>query len=153
MLKFKKASAGAGILFFVFFFMVIIVGGGLAGGFYVFFGNGYPFRELESRQLFTDVKKCFTDSNLLEKGFVQDKELFFETCKISKEVLEDGHHLVYLRRISDNSEFFVGVYDYTVRCGLDARFKNKELPLCKEETFGDYQLIVGSSQNSRRVSI
>lgn len=150
---FRKANTGSGILFFVFFFMMIMIAGGLVGGAYAFFGKGYDFRAIESRQLFTNMKDCFLQNNFFDKGFTENNLLFFEICDLSKEVLEDGHHLVYVRKISDNKEFFVGVYDFKVRCGLDSRFKNREFPLCKSETLGDYELIVGSSQNVRRVSI
>ena len=54
--------------------------------------------------------------------------------------------------VSDNKEFLVGIRDYIVRCDFTAGLKNKYLPLCAKYEFGDYEIIVGSNQNSRKVS-
>ncbi|MGV8142426.1 MAG: hypothetical protein ACP5NS_02205 [Candidatus Pacearchaeota archaeon] len=153
MISSRRGAIGSGILFFVFFLMMAMIASGLAGGAYAFFGKGYDFREFESKPLFEEVKECFVDNNFFDKGFNENKTAFFETCDLSRETLEDGKHLVYVKRVSDNQEFFVGVYDYTLRCNFEARIKNRDLPLCKTETVGDYEIIVGSSQNSRRVSL
>ena len=163
MLKFKKGSVSGGILFFVFFFMMIMVSLGLVGGVYAFFGKGYDFRATESNTLFRDISECLEKNKFFEKSvenknslfdrILEDKDLFFKTCGLSKSILEDRKHFVYLKRISGNKEFYVGVYDYKIRCGLNSRFKNTQFPLCKIKTFEDYELIVGSSQNSKRVSI
>ncbi len=153
MIKFRQGNTGSGLLFFVFFLMMIIIAGGLVGGAYAFFGKGYEFRQVEADAIFIDVRECFLKNNFFEKGFVENQTLFFDKCDLSKDILEDGKHLVYLRKLSDNKEFFVGVYDFKIRCGFNSALKNRDFPLCKSEVFGDYELITGTSQNSRRVSI
>ena len=153
MKMFKRGTVGSGMLFFVFFLMMIMIAGSLVGGTYAFFGKGYDFRSIESKQLFSQIKECFLQNNFFEKGFVQDKSLFFETCKVSQNILESGNYMVYLRKVSDNSEFSVGVYDFKTRCALTSRFKNRSLPRCQSEDIGDYQLIVGSSQTAKRVAL
>lgn len=150
----RKGNLGSGILYSVFFLMMVMIAMGIVGGTYAFFGKGYDFRASESSVLFYQVKTCFEKNNFFDSGFVEQPNLFYEKCRLSKEVLEDGEHLVYVKRISDGKEFFVGVYDYIVQCGLDVRLKNKDLPLCEPnvKTVGDYEFIVGSSQNSRRAN-
>ncbi|MEK6847181.1 MAG: hypothetical protein AABY16_03380 [Nanoarchaeota archaeon] len=151
----RRGNLGSGILYSVFFLMMLMIAGGIVGGTYAFFGKGYDFRATEAEFLFSRIQSCFEKNNFFDSGFVEQPELFYEKCALSSEVLEDGEHLVYVKRISDGKEFFAGVYDFTVRCGLDARFKNKGLPLCEpreRRVIGGYEFIVGSSQNSRRTN-
>lgn len=131
---------------------MIMIAGGLVGGAYAFFGKGYEFRQYDSQVLFEEARDCFARNNFFDNGFAENKDLFFEKCDLSKTVLEDGDHLVYVKRISDGKEFFVGVYDFKVRCGLKAQKDNKDLPLCRQRTIRGYEWVVGSSQNARRVS-
>ena len=148
----RRGNLGSGILYSVFFLMMLMIAGGIVGGTYAFFGKGYDSRLSESLFLFYKVKICFEKNNFFDNGFIDNLSLFYEKCSISKEVLEDGEHLIYVKRISDGKEFFVGVYDFTVRCELDASFKNKDLPLCERREIGGYELLVGSSQSSRRTN-
>ena len=156
----KGTAAGKGILFFVFFFMVILIAIGLVGGIFGFFGKGYDFRQQEAEVLGKKVMECFEENNFFENKFNDNKEMFFEKCRLSKEVLEDGNHLVFVSS-SDGQEFFVGVYDFKNRCYFPGSDKNKNLPLCvppdpnvplKIEKGGkEFNFIVGSSQNSAKI--
>lgn len=150
----RKGNLGSGILYFVLFLMMVLIALGIVSGTYAFFGKGQDFRETEAGALFHRVSDCFGKNNFFSEGFIEKPDLFFKKCGLSQEVLEDGQHVVYVKRISDDKEFFVGVYDFIFRCGFDEKIKNKnkELPICKSLKGLEYELIVGSSQNSRRVS-
>lgn len=145
------STAGSGILYFVHFLMMLIVVGGISGGIYLRFGKSYDVRQSEADALLGQVQRCFVKNNLFNSGFANNPDLFYESCSLDKNIVEDGEHLVYVKRFSDGAEFFVGVRDFTVRCGLDTRFKNVNLPLCVNYTGTDYYFLVGSSQSSRRV--
>ncbi len=148
----RRGNLGSGILYSVFFLMMLMIAGGIVGGTYAFFGKGYDSRLSESLFLFYQVKVCFEKNNFFEKGFIEQSDLFYEKCRINKEVLEDGEHLIYVKRVSDGKEFFEGVYDFTVRCGLGASEKNRALPLCERHEIGGYEILVGSAQISRRAN-
>ena len=144
--------AGSGLLFFVFFLMMIVVGAGISGGVWMFYGQGYDFRETESSVLFERVGDCFVEEkdNFFEDGFD-----IYETCRLEKKVLSENH-LVLVRRVSDGNEYFIGVRDFETQCFLDASKKNMNLPLCVNSSImkgGEiYDIVVGSNQDSRKVA-
>ena len=148
----KGEVAGSGLLFFVFFLMMIVVGAGISGGVWMFYGQGYDFRETESIVLFEQVVDCFVeeDYNFFEEGFD-----IYETCRLEKMVLSENH-LVLVRRVSDGTEYFIGVRDFETQCFLDAREKNINLPLCVNSSIMNngetYEIVVGSNQDSRKVA-
>lgn len=151
MISSKGEAAGSGIMYFVFFVMAAIIIAGIFGGLVAFFGKGYDYRESEARALLKDVRECFD-----REGFdltKLDKVVFFDKCKISSKVIEDGNHFVYVKD-KVGKEFSVGVTDFSVRCGLNARFKNKGMPLCARygSNADKYEFLIGSSQNSKRVA-
>ena len=143
--------AGSGLLFFVFFLMMIVVVAGMSGGVWMFYSQGYDFRETESSVLFERVGDCFVEEkdNFFEDGFD-----IYETCRLEKKVLSENH-LVLVRRVSDGNEYFIGVRDFETQCFLDARKKNMNLPLCVNSSImkgGEtYDIVVGSNQDSRKV--
>ena len=44
----------------------------------------------------------------------------------------------------------MGVYDFIVRCGFEK--KDWGIPVCEERTIGDYEILVGTEQNSWRIT-
>lgn len=146
----KKGAVPEGILFIPFLITLGLIAAGLIGGLIAFYGKGYDIRFTESNQILQEVKECFAENGFFDLSLI-DESSFFQKCGVSKAVLEDGEHFVYLKN-SKGAELSVGIEDFKVRCFLDARFRNKDLPLCvdfKSEK-GDY-ILVGSSQNARRV--
>ncbi|MBS3084153.1 hypothetical protein J4423_05085 [Candidatus Pacearchaeota archaeon] len=144
---------GVGILYIVFFSMfVVILVVGIVGGLVAFFGKGYDYREGEARALLKSVRECFEREKLDLSNLNED--IFFQKCGISKSVIEDGKHIVYVKD-KNNKEFVVGVADFKMRCGLYARFKNREMPLCASHPIDSegYEFLVGSSQNVKRVAV
>jgi len=143
--------AGSGLLFFIFFIMMIMIGSGIAGGILMFYGQGYDFRATESSSLFSKTIDCFSDEN---NDFFKEGFDIYGSCKFDKDTLSKNH-LIFIKRLSDNREFVVGVNDYKVKCFLDARKENFNLPLCKNATIIKdgklYEILIGSSQNSQRV--
>jgi len=149
----KGAVAGSGLLFFVFFLMMILIGAGIAGGVWAFYGQGYDFRATESGVLFDKVLDCFFDEG---NEFFEEEFDIYESCRFNENVLSKNH-LVLVKGVSDGEEFFVGVRDFETQCFLDARFKNLALPLCVESKVVknnlEYEILIGSSQDSRKVVI
>ena len=148
----RGGSLGSGILYFIYLLMMVMILSGIAGGFYAYFGKGYDFRQREADALMNQVRSCFSEHNFFSGNFSANRSLFYDKCRLSKNSLEDGNHLVYVQRLSDKQEFFAGVYDYTVRCGLIASKKNRSLPLCTTQDFDGYRFVTASSQNSRRAA-
>lgn len=147
----KGEATGSGLMYFIFLIMVVMIVGGIYGGLIAFFGNGYDYRQSESIALLKNVRECIDREKFdLTK---LDKEVFLQKCGLSGSVIEDGKHIIYVKDKNGN-ELNLGVADFKVRCGLDARFKKKDLPLCSEYQYdsGDY-ILVGSSQTSRRVAV
>lgn len=147
----RKGVLGTGLLYSIYFFMMAVIAIGIYGGLVGYFGTGYDYRKAESRNLLDEVKSCLDrekfDLNSLNEG------VFYEKCAISKQVIEDGEHLIYLKD-KDGKEFTLGVTDFKTRCFLNVREKNKDFPICSaygKDVAGESYIIVGSSQNSRRV--
>ena len=147
----RGEGAGSGLLFFIFFIMMIMIGSGIVGGVLMFYGQGYDFRATDAAGLFDKTLDCFVDE---KNDFFENEFDIYETCNLNKKILSESH-LILIKRLSDNEEFFIGVRDYQVRCFLEARKENINLPLCKYSEVmknGEkYKILVGSSQNSRRV--
>ena len=149
----KGSTLGSGLLYFIYFLMMALILAGIYGGFIAYFGKGYDSRLGESKLLLKETRECFE-----REGFdltKLDKEVFFDKCKFSSKILEDGEHFIYINN-SAGKEFSVGVADFKTRCGLNVRVKNKDFPLCSKHepesgVNGNY-FLVGSSQNSRRVA-
>ena len=142
---------GSGVLYVVYFLMMGIIFAGIVGGIFAFYGKGYDFRKSESVLLLDAVKKCFYENDVSSSVF-EDNNLFFDKCGFSRDVLEDGEHLVFVNN-SLGKEFFAGVYDYKIRCGFDARKTNLALPECSSFCKEDFCFLVASSQNSRRLAV
>jgi|SRR3989344_1497258 len=148
----RKGVLGTGLLYFVYFLMMVLILGGIYGGLIAFFGKGYDARKSESQTMLDKTKECFADSGFFDLDTELNKEAFFDKCGFSSEVLEDGEHFIYVNN-SKGKEFFVGVTDFSVRCNLAGRQRNKELPLCSEFRRGNNYILAGSSQSARRIAI
>lgn len=150
---YRKGTLGSGLLYVIYFLMMALILAGIYGGLIAYFGKGYDSRLSESKMLLKETRECFNNEKFdLTK---LNKEVFFDKCRISSKVIEDGEHFIYVKD-KNGKEFTVGVTDYKSRCFLNARVKNKDYPLCMEHkpvigTDGNY-FLVGSSQNSRRVA-
>ncbi len=101
--------------------------------------------------MFEIVLDCFS-----ENDFFQDEFEIYERCRLNENVLSKNH-MIFIKRLSDKSEFFVGVRDFEVRCFLDSRLDNFDFPLCiNSEIFmngEEYLFLVGSNQNSEKVAV
>ena len=152
-MKFRKGVIGEGGLYFVFLLMAIIILGGLYGGLNAYFGDGYDSRLDESNSLFNKVQECFIKEGFFDLTSNTGNYLFFEKCGLSPKSLEDGEHMIYVKN-KNGIEFLIGVTDFKIRCFLDERYNDLNLPLCKpyEDLEGNY-IITGTSQNSKRVTI
>ena len=148
----RKGVLGTGLLYLVYFLMMVLILGGIYGGLIAFFGKGYDSRKSEADVMRDRTKECFTDNGFFYLYTELNKETFFEKCGISKDVLEDGKHLIYVNN-SKGKEFFVGVTDFSIRCNLVGAQKNKDLPLCSEFREGNNYILTASSQGARRVVI
>ncbi len=148
-MMYRKGVLGTGLLYFVYFLMMALILAGIYGGLIAFFGKGYDSRLGESRLLLKETRECFEREKFDLSSL--DKPVFFDKCKFSSKVIEDGNHFIYVNN-SKGAELSIGVSDYKVRCGLDARLKNREYPLCDDYKSDNYYILVGSSQNSRRVA-
>lgn len=144
----RKGVLSTGVLYSVYFFMMAVIAIGIYGGMIGYFGTGYDYRKAESRNLLDSVRECVNRENFDLSSLTP--EAFYEKCSISKAVIEDEEHMIYLKD-KDGNEFTLGVADFKTRCFLNVKGKNKDYPLCSEFKQGDNFILVGSSQNSRRI--
>ncbi len=143
---------GTGTMYLIYFLMIVIVTGGIYGGVISFFGKGFDIRNTDANSLMNSVKKCISEQKLIESVF-KNESAFFQKCHIDKEVLENNNYLVLINN-SKGDEFFSGVYDYKIKCGLNVRTKNRDFPLCS--TFciekDGICILTSSAQISKRVA-
>ncbi len=147
----RKGVLGTGVLYSIYFFMMAVIAIGIYGGMIGYFGTGYDYRKAESRNLLDSVRDCVNLENLDFNSLAP--EVFYQKCRISKRVIEDGRHMIYLKD-KNGKEFTFGVADFKTRCFLNVREKNKDYPICSaygKDISGENYILVGSSQNSRRV--
>ncbi|MGV8131691.1 MAG: hypothetical protein ACP5N7_06350 [Candidatus Pacearchaeota archaeon] len=147
----KRGVLSTGVLYSVYFFMMAVIALGIYGGLIGYFGTGYDYRKAEARTMLDEVKECFFTENFDLNSLTP--EFFYEKCKISKAVIEDGEHMIYIKN-GAGKEFVLGVADFKNRCFLNVAEKNKDYPICAsygKDVRGEDYILVGSSQNSRRV--
>ena len=141
----KGVVAGSGVLFFVFFFMLLMVFGGIVGGVYAFYGKGYDNKYAESEMLLQEIRDCLENEKTIDENFD-----IIEKCRLNKNVLE-SEHLVLVKEKNGDEIIVIGVRSYEEQC----KFKGKQFPKCASGSvsLGDkeYEILVGSNQQSRRV--
>lgn len=145
----NKRGVGESLMFFVFILIMIIVSVGIVSGLFIFFGQGYDFREAEAEILANKFISCLdSNSERLNEEFD-----IISDCGFTENIREN--HLVYAKRLNDGKVFFEGVISYREECFFDASEKNRNLPRCVkgEVSIGgeSFEVIIGSSQNSRRL--
>jgi len=148
---YRKGTLGSGLLYFVYFLMIALIVGGIYGGLIAYFGKGYDYREREANLLLQETKDCFADEGFFDLNTDLKEDLFFDKCGFNRNVLEDGNHMIYIKN-KNNIEFSVGVADFRVKCFLNARTKNRDYPICVPYELDGNYILVGSSQNSKRVA-
>ncbi len=147
----RKGVLSTGVLYSVYFFMMAVIALGIYGGLIGYFGTGYDYRKAEARTMLDEVKECFFTESLDLNSLTP--EFFYEKCGMSKAVIEDGEHMIYLKDKS-GKDFVLGVTDFKTRCFLSVGQKNKDYPICSsygKDVSGEDYILVGSSQNSRRI--
>ena len=134
-------------MFFAFFVLLIIIGAGIATGILLFYGARYDTRATEARLIFDKISSCAEKNDFFSSSFS------IEECGIFEEAFS-SEHLVYLKN-KEGVEKYFGNYDFIVECELEGLKERTDSPICVssdiENEFGNYQLIVGSKQISRRV--
>lgn len=135
------------VMFFAFFVLLIIIGAGIGAGVLLFYGARYDTRATETGIIFDKVSACAKNNDFFSSNFNIEQCGLFEGAFGSE-------HLVYLKN-EEGVEKYFGNYDFIVECELEGLKEREDAPLCLkgdvEGEFGNYQLIVGSKQISRRV--
>jgi len=148
----NRKGSGESLMFFAFIFILFIILAGIVLGVSAFYGRGYDFRLVEANVLSDRVEKCFMDNDFFEPGF---NKSIFSKCGMHENV--EDEHLIYVNRISDGKEFFIGVLDYKNQCFLKGAEKNPNFPKCKSQTITkqgeNFELIIGANQKSRRIKV
>lgn len=143
-------ATGSSLMYLVFFLIVVVIVGGIYGGIVTFFGKGYDYRQSESKSLLGIVRDCVSKNKFDLSSL--NKEDFFKKCVLNSKIIEDGNHMINIKS-DKGDEFIIGVGDFKTRCSLISRFKNLDSPLCSSVKIENYEIIVGSSQNSKRVLV
>ncbi len=147
----RRGVLGTGVLYSIYFFMMAVIAIGIYGGLVGYFGTGYDYRKAESRAMLDEVKECVNREKFDLNSLTN--EVFYSKCRLGKAVIEDGEHMIYIKG-KNGVEFVTGVTDFKTRCFLNVRQKNKDYPICSsygKNVENEEYILVGSSQNSRRV--
>ena len=147
----KKGNLGNQISIFTFVFFLVIIAGGIYAGVYMFFGEGYDFRSVESELLAYRIKQC-----VMEDKF--DKEKFFALCDIDEKVVTANNMIKVCFNTQDcieeskNISFSVG--SNFQACMLGGAKENENYPQCAflnfEKDGKKFEIVAGSKQNARR---
>jgi len=141
----NKKGTGYIILFFGFMFLMVIILTGITIGVGAFFNTNYDFRAAESEILFSYASDCLNEFG----ETIFDDNFSISNCELNENVLNDSH-LVLIRDLNSEKEFFIGVYDYQTQCFLKGSKKNKNFPKCIKKNVGDFEVIVGSGQKAEK---
>lgn len=144
MINRKGASSGSSIYFFFFILILGFILLGVVISTYLFYGSDYSFYSQESGVLFGKVVKC-----LNKEGFFESSEEMAFKCRFDMEVLSE-EHLIYIKEVDSGKEISLGDEGFLVTCDLDIKTKSNK-PSCLREIYGDYEIVVGSNQKSRRI--
>ena len=150
----KKGTVGDQLGIFWFLFLMLIIAGSLAIGIFMFYGNGYDYREIEAEILNYKIRGCILESEVTE-GFFKD---FYEKCRLDKKMIGENNII----KICDSSKdecltsadykFLAG--DVGI-CWIKSVKGNNVFGKCAEESFlkngKKFTVITGSTQFSRRV--
>ena len=142
----KRGAAGRWIGLSMFIGILILISVFLSWGFAIYFGEGYDFNQAESEVLFLAVEKCFMKYDFFEEGV---KESIYEVCNLNKNSLEEA--LIYAKEIDSGEEFFVGIYDFKLRCQL---YGDEGLGCFSKEISKEgktFQLLIVTDQSSRAI--
>ena len=145
----KKGDAGDWINFGGFFLILLLIAVFLVFGIFSYFGRGYNFNKAEAEVLFLKAEECFVENDFFEEDF---KERFYEACGLSENALEQ--HLIYVKKNDSDEEFFIGVYDFTLRCKLESELGSELGCISKDITKGNktFTILVASAQTSTKIS-
>ncbi len=152
----KKGNLGNQISIFTYLFFLAVIAFGIYAGVYLFFGEGYDFRGVESELLAYKIKQC-----IIQDKF--DKEKFFAECNIDENVVRanniikicvDSQNCVEENKNIENQGVLFSVGSNFQACLLEGAKENKNYPKCAfvnfEKEGKKFEIIAGSKQNSRR---
>lgn len=156
MLLDKKGDLGDVTMFLVYMFFMTVIGVGIFGGMYIFFVQGYEFREVDAEILSYKIQRCIMD-NEIDDSF---RDKFYEMCKIDKDVV-DKYSLIKVCRNSDdcvnersNEGILIGEGSKYQACRFEGGKENDAFPKCVNTVFVKgrerFEIITGSTQISRR---
>lgn len=153
----KKADTGDKLMFFPFLFLLVIIGIGIVIGVFIFFSQGYDFREGESQLLVYKIKKCIS-SNEMNNEFSKN---FFTICKLNQKIIEKNNIIKICKNsndciseTNDDKILFTSGSNF-VACSLKGAKDNPAYPRCYEDSLKKnnevFTIITGSNQLSRRI--
>ena len=151
----KKGELGEQVSVFMFLFLMFVIGIGIVAGVYIFFGQGYDFREVEANLLSYKIGECIKENEITEEFF--EKGNFFEKCRLNKGAVEKNNIIRICSGVEDCMRAEKSLLDAGSNfqaCGFEGTKKNEAHPLCATNEFSKgekkFSIIVGSKQFSRR---
>ncbi len=144
----NKRGAGETITFIIIAFVMTVALSSVYIAEYMFAGDGYAFKKVESQILAFKIIDCLQGNHFLSENFD-----FYGKCNLNNNIEED--HLIQVIDETGNTIIDKGVSDYKTTCYLDLKSKDSSIPECYRNTFVkdgvEYSILVGSNENSRRV--
>ncbi len=144
----NKKGAGETLTFLIIVFMLALTMSSFYIAAYMFAGDGYAFKKVESQILAFKIVDCLQGNHFLAEDFD-----FYDKCTLNNNIEKD--HLIQVIDETGNTIIDKGVSDYKATCYLDLKSKDSSIPECYRNTFVkdgvEYSILVGSNENSRRV--
>jgi len=127
-------------MFIAFLFLLTVIAAGIAGGIFIFYGQGYEFRQIDADILNKKVKSCLSNNEVN----LEDENEIFETCNLNKQSIEENFFII-IKTPEEDYQF--GRSD-EVSCDLAE--KNKNFPVCATSTLDDFTIKTGGNQQAKR---
>lgn len=154
----RKGEFAKQIMIVPILLLMVIIAVGIALGVGLYFGAGYDFRNVDASALNNMVENCLSEHSDL----LQDAGKFYETCKIKKEVLENGKFILKvckslsIEECTSNEQYFISSGSGFENCFLTGAKDNSAYLKCSEsEIFVNgvkVAIITGSNQQIRRIN-
>jgi hypothetical protein len=150
----RGAVVGSGLTALVpLMIIMIVILLGVSAAMYSYFGRGIDTRQQQAYDLYGLIRECAVAGTKIITG----DQLSLTACGIDEEIFNHGAYFVALTPVTGGVSVTAGVSDFLVRCGLDARFKNHDYPLCHSGIVVingvRYTLQVGAAQQVKRVAV
>lgn len=153
----KRGAVGEQLSIVYFLFLAVIIGASIAIGIWMFYGEGYDFKQAEADFLNKKIQDCILENNINEDFF--ERQNLFTTCALDEEQVKKNNIIKICDGfkedcLTSSEAFFVLGSNFNL-CRIKNAGDSKGFPKCSingiEKDRRRYVIITGSNQVSRRI--